>query len=266
MAENRPHRILIVDDREQNRYILARVLRQAGYPCDYASSGREAMEKAHTSPSLIILDVHLPDASGFDICRRLKQDPTTSHIPVLQISAAFISAEDRAKSLEAGADGYLTHPIDSVVLIATVRSLLRLRAAEAVARQSAVQWQSTFDALSEGLALVDAKAFLQLCSHITGCAAGENASKILHDLLGTDAPLLHDGDERYSADFLVNGRTIRASVDPVDLGGAGPGKIVVLADITDGKLAEYAIRTAEKLAATLPMPSLMRSTTRLRRW
>jgi DNA-binding response OmpR family regulator len=109
MADNRPHNILIVDDREQNRYILARVLRQAGYQCDYASSGREAIEKAHSSPSLIILDVHLPDASGFDICRRLKDDATTSHIPVLQISASFISAEDRAKSLEAGADGYLTH-------------------------------------------------------------------------------------------------------------------------------------------------------------
>jgi two-component system NtrC family sensor kinase len=258
MADNRPHNILIVDDREQNRYILARVLRQAGYQCDYASSGREAIEKAHSSPSLIILDVHLPDASGFDICRRLKDDATTSHIPVLQISASFISAEDRAKSLEAGADGYLTHPIDSVVLIATVRSLLRLRAAEALARESAEQWQSTFDALSEGLALVNSKgelarvnaAFVQLCNNHATCAAGENAFNVLRDLLGTDAPLRHPGDERYRADYLVDGRTIRASVDRVDLGGAGIGKIVVLADITDGKLAEYAIRTAEKLAAT----------------
>lgn len=258
MADNRPHRILIVDDREQNRYILARVLRQAGYQCDYAGSGREAIEQAHSLPALIILDVHLPDASGFDICRRLKDDATTSHIPVLQISASFISAEDKAKSLEAGADGYLTHPIDSVVLIATVRSLLRLRAAETAARESAVQWQSTFDALSEGLALVDAKgefarvnaAFIELCGNQANCAAGENAFNVLRDLLGTDAPLRHPGEDRYSADYLVNGRTIRASVDGVDLGSAGVGKIVVLADITDSKLAEYAIRTAEKLAAT----------------
>ncbi len=258
MADNRPHRILIVDDREQNRYILARVLRQAGYQCDYAGNGREAIDKAHTIPSLIILDVHLPDASGFDICRQLKEDGITSHIPVLQISASFISAEHRAKSLEAGADGYLTHPIDSVVLVATVRSLLRLREAESLARESAVQWQSTFDSLSEGLALVNAHgelarvndAFVQLCDNHAGCAAGQNASNVLRELLGTDAPLQHEGEERYSSDFLVNGRTIRASVDRVNLGGTGIGKIVVLADITDSKLAEYAIRTAEKLAAT----------------
>lgn len=258
MLDNHFHRILIVDDREQNRYILARVLRQAGYQCDYAGNGREALEKAHTIPSLIILDVHLPDASGFDVCRELKQDPITAHIPVLQISASFISAEDRAKSLEAGADGYLTHPIDSVVLTATVRSLLRLRAAEALARESAVQWQSTFDALSEGLALVNARgelaqvnaAFVQLCSGRAKCEPGEDAFDVLRDLLGTDAPLRHEGPERYSGEFMVNGRNVRATVDRVDLGGEGIGKIVVLADITDGKLAEYAIRTAEKLAAT----------------
>jgi signal transduction histidine kinase len=258
MAENRPPRILIADDREQNRYILSRILQQAGYECEHASSGRQALDRARTLPSMVILDVHLPDASGFDICQEIKRDPQTAHIPVLQISASFVSGEDRAKSLEAGADSYLTHPIDSVVLIATVRSLLRLRTAEAAARESAVQWQSTFDSLSEGLALVNAQgdlarfnyAFAQLCKKDAFCEAGGDASEVLRKLLGSDAPLRHAGDERYSSEFLVGSRTIRVTADRVKVGAAEIGTILVLTDVTDTKLAEYAIRTAEKLAAT----------------
>lgn len=257
MAETRSHRILIVDDREQNRYILSRVLGQAGYECDHAGSGREAMTKIQPSPALVILDVHLPDTSGFDVCRQIKNNPVTAHIPVLQISASFTSGEDKAKSLEAGADGYLTHPIDPVVLVATVRSMLRLRAAEALARESAVRWQSTFDALSEGLALVDPVgelarcnvAFQRLCGSDTTCV-GEDAFRILRNLLGTDEPLRYEGKERYSQEFMLSGRTVRTTVDRVIADGTDIGKIVVLTDITDTKLAEYAIRTAEKLAAT----------------
>src|SRR5579859_3091015 len=125
MSEARP-RILIVDDREENRYVLCRVLRQAGYDCTEISSGREALEAAQSLPELMILDVNLPGVSGYEVSRRIKQHPRTEHISILQISASFVSSEDRARALEAGADGYLTHPIDAVVLVATVRALLRL--------------------------------------------------------------------------------------------------------------------------------------------
>jgi two-component system, NtrC family, sensor kinase len=258
MSENRSHRILIADDREQNRYILSRVLRQAGYECEFASSGREALEKSQSLPALIILDVHLPDMSGFEVCTRIKATPKTSHVPVLQISASFISGEDKARSLEAGADSYLTHPIDNVVLLATVRSLLRLRAAEAIARESAVQWQSAFDALSEGLALVNAKgelarfndAFAKLCNRGGTCSVGVNASALLREVLGTDEPLRAQSDGRYSSEFSIDSRTVRVTVDLVRASGSEVGKILVLTDVTDSKLAEYAIRTAEKLAAT----------------
>lgn len=259
MAENSAQQILIVDDREQNRYILCRVLQQAGYRCEHASSGREAIEKAATAlPALIILDVHLPDMSGYQVCRQLKNDAQTAHIPVLQISASFVSGEEKAKALEAGADGYLTHPIDGVVLIATVQSLLRLRAAEGLARESAVQWQSTFDALSEGLALIDRhgklvrfnEAFRQLCSEHVPCVTGADAGEALEALLGTDELLRHQGERRYSGEFVVGNKTFRASVDLVKVGETEFGKVLVLNDITDRKLAEYAIRTAEKLAAT----------------
>ncbi|MGA8159602.1 MAG: response regulator [Acidobacteriaceae bacterium] len=84
MPERRP-RILIVDDHEQTRYVLSRVLRQAGYECLEASKGSEALALAATLPDVIVLDVNLPDISGFEVCRRLKSDPVTSQISILQI-------------------------------------------------------------------------------------------------------------------------------------------------------------------------------------
>jgi PAS domain S-box-containing protein len=257
MADTRP-RILITDDREQNRYVLSRLLEQSGYVCDQASSGKEALEKLRSHPNVAIIDVHLPDMSGFDLCQRIKRHPETSQISVLQISASFVSAQDKARALEAGADGYLTHPIDGVVLVATVRSLLRLREAEMIARSTASQWQSTFDALTEGLAYVDRdsrlarcnSAFERLCGSESDCAIGADATAALKCLLGTDEPLRHDEPGRYSAEFEVGKRTIRVSVDRVQDDGDTGGKVVVLTDITDRKLAEYAVRAAEKLAAT----------------
>jgi signal transduction histidine kinase len=252
-------RILIVDDREQNRYVLTRLLQQAGYDCEQAASGKEALSKLQSLPDVAILDVHLPDVSGFNLCQQIKNHPPTAQVSVLQISASFVSPEDKAKALEAGADGYLTHPIDGVVLIATVRSLIRLREAEVMARAAAVQWQSTFDALSEGLAFVDAdgkiarcnRAFELMCNgHAPGAADQTDASELLRTLLGTDVPLLHAGEERYCAEFTVGKRTVRTNIDRVRVNDTEIGKIIVLTDITDRRVAEYALRTAEKLAAT----------------
>lgn len=250
------HRILIVDDREQNRYVLTRLLQQAGYVCEQAASGKEALSKLQSRPDVAILDVHLPDVSGFNLCQQIKSDPTTAQISVLQISASFVSAEDKARALEAGADGYLTHPIDGVVLIATVRSLIRLREAEIVAREVAMQWQSTFDALSEGLAFVGAdgkiarcnRAFELICDgHSTAQA---DASALLREVLGAELPLDQPGEARYSGEFTVDKRVVRMTIDRVLVQDTEIGKIIVAADITDRRVAEYALRTAEKLAAT----------------
>jgi len=257
MAETQP-RVLIVDDREQNRYVLTRLLQQAAYQCEEAASGKEALRKLRSLPDVVILDVHLPDMSGFDLCRQIKSDPATAQVSVLQISASFVSPEDKAKALEAGADGYLTHPLDGVVLIATLRSLIRLREAEVMARTAAVQWQSTFDALSEGLAFVDPKgkitrfnhAFEVLCNGHAPHLAEADASELLQGILGTDLPVHYSGEERYSAEFDIGKRTIRTTVDRVMVHDAEVGKIIVLTDITDRRVAEYALRTAEKLAAT----------------
>jgi signal transduction histidine kinase len=129
--------ILSVDDNETSRYAIARTLRQSGFRVIEAGTGADALRRAHEdTPDLILLDVKLPDIDGFEVCRRLKDDPATAPIPVLQITATYSSMEHWAQALNAGADGYLTHPAEPMVLVATVRALLRAREAERALREA----------------------------------------------------------------------------------------------------------------------------------
>ena len=93
-------------------------------------------------------------------------------------------------------------------------------------------------------------AFAQICGTEAACQTGDDAAAVLKRLVGTDEPLRHPGPGRYSAEFVVGKRTIRVSVDRVQDDGDPGGKVIVLTDITDRKLAEYAVRAAERLAAT----------------
>ena len=123
--------ILNVDDHEAGRYARTRLLKQAGYEVAEAGTGNEALELvASLRPSLVLLDVNLPDMSGLEVCRRVKSDAELSSILVLQVSASNITSQDRIGALDNGADGYLIEPVDSEVLLATVRALLRVREAE----------------------------------------------------------------------------------------------------------------------------------------
>jgi DNA-binding response OmpR family regulator len=257
MPEANQPRILIADDREENRYVLCRVLSGAGYECLEAGTGKEALDIAQTLPDVIILDVHLPDISGYDVCRRIKENPQTASISILQISASFVSTEDRVHALDVGADGYLTHPIDRLVLLATVRALLRLRAAETIARKAAEQWQSTFNALAEGLALVNTngrivrwnEAFAEICGPDFRPQAGEDASQFLNKVLRTRDLFRLDSREHVGQEFVIGQRTVQLTVGRVEPQSEDSDRILILFDMTDHKIAEEAQRTAEKLAA-----------------
>ena len=89
-----------------------------------AATGKEALELSKKQPTVIVLDVKLPDILGYEVCRRIKSNSQTRHIPVLQLSSAFLSNESKLYALESGADAYLIQPADSVVLVATVKSLV----------------------------------------------------------------------------------------------------------------------------------------------
>lgn len=122
-----PARILVVDDIETNVRLLEAKLTLEYYDVLTCGSGAAALElAAEHHPDIILLDVMMPDMDGFETCRRLKADPATRHIPVVLVTA-LDGREERIKGLEAGADDFVTKPIDDVVLLARMRSLTRLK-------------------------------------------------------------------------------------------------------------------------------------------
>ncbi|MEN3366123.1 MAG: hypothetical protein V7606_3397 [Burkholderiales bacterium] len=119
--------LLIVDDTDAARYAKVRILTHAGFRVMEAANGTEALEQARTgNPDLVLLDVKLPDINGLEVCRKLKEDPLTRMILVLQTSASYVASADKIRALDYGADNYLFEPIEPEELVANVRALLRL--------------------------------------------------------------------------------------------------------------------------------------------
>ena len=132
--------LLNVDDNDAIRYARTRLLAGAGFRVFEATRGGEAITavEAH-DPDVVLLDVHLPDVSGLDICRQIKANPLTEHIQVINISGTALAEPVQAKALRAGADYYLTDPVSADVLIATVSAAFRH--AEALGRLRRMQEQ-----------------------------------------------------------------------------------------------------------------------------
>ena len=120
-------RILVVDDNRDNVEIIATRLRFRGYEIEEASDGATALEVVRKNPpDLVLLDVMLPDIDGYEIARRLKNDENMPFIPIILVTARD-TTQDKVAGLDAGADDYLTKPIDFPELEARVRSMLRIK-------------------------------------------------------------------------------------------------------------------------------------------
>jgi len=122
--------ILVVDDSDRIREVTAAMLRDAGFEVIEAATGEEALTLLERQPDLVILDVHLPDIDGLEVCRRIKSQGVTASVPVLYLSGTSRESQDRVRGLETGADGYLTKPVGAAELTATVNALLRARDAQ----------------------------------------------------------------------------------------------------------------------------------------
>ncbi|MCS0634828.1 fused response regulator/phosphatase [Streptomyces sp. LP05-1] len=204
--------VLVVDDNPTNRYILTTCLRRAGHEVLEAEDGTRGLELLHearTLPDAAIVDVRLPDMTGFEVCERIKGDPRTAALPVIHISASAISVTDRAQGLNRGADAYLTEPIAADELIATLTATLRYARARMRAERLAAR-----------LRLLNA-ATLALYSATTSTALVRAAAAGAAQIFGTGAVAGLTGPQgRIEQAYVTEDTTVAADADAAEWAAA----------------------------------------------
>lgn len=250
--------ILNVDDNEMCRYALSRLLQHNNFVVKEAANGSEALRIARAEqPDLVLLDVNLPDMNGFEVCRQLKADAATSRIPILHITASYYTPGDMARGLEGGADSYLTEPVEPEVLIATIRSVLRARTAEEAARKIAREWQSTFDTIADGLAVVDSEgrilrcneSFARLLGLPVSDLVGSRCFELWGDLPRERQPFFRalESRRRETIELEYDSRQLSMTLDPMfDEAGKFTGAVHIVCDVTEQRQLEEQFRESQK--------------------
>ncbi|MCH8241719.1 MAG: response regulator, partial [Planctomycetes bacterium] len=130
-ASTKTHKILVVDDTQDNLDLMVEVLEDGPWTVVTARDAESALSQAsETAFDLFLLDVHMPDVDGFELCRRLRREPDTQNIPVIFVTAERTSTASVIEGLDAGGFDYVTKPLDRAELLARIRVMLRLRTAE----------------------------------------------------------------------------------------------------------------------------------------
>lgn len=131
-------RVLVVDDRPANVRLLEAILTAEGYDVTSAASGEDALHSIGAAePDLVLLDILMPGIDGYEVCRRIRERPETAYLPVVMVTAS--SAEQKVEALRAGADDFLTKPVDRQELLARVASLARIKRYQDTIKQQAAE-------------------------------------------------------------------------------------------------------------------------------
>jgi PAS domain S-box-containing protein len=246
-----PITILNVDDHEGDRSILTRNLQQAGFQVIEARTDEEALQKMTLNPDVVILDVRLPDISRIEVCQRMRTASGNFRLPIIMLSAVQVDGKDKIVGLEGGADIYLTKPIATPVLVATIKALLHARSAERDVLDLAQRWQTTFDAMNEAICIVNLQGIITQCNKSMESLAEKPAKSLINtsffDLLRSNAdednPLSQvqktQRQEKIALSF--NNRWFDFAAIPVfDFKGNISEIICVLSDVTE--VREYMLR------------------------
>lgn len=251
-------RILVVDDNIPMLDAVARLLHDAGHDVLKASTGTEGLRLAgEEHPDLILLDVHLPDGNGVDICRQIKATPELAHTFIVLLSGVAVSTESRATGLDSGAEGYITRPVQNRELLARVESLLRVQRTEKNLRESERLWRTLFEMANDAMLLSDENFRILACNrqattiygYLENTLIGMNmrdlrcrkASMNIHDEI--DASLAGDGavfeTEHCRSDGVSFAVEVSSRLFEV---GASTHYVHAIRDISERKRAEQEIR------------------------
>ena len=250
MKQNGARTIVVADDRSESRESTSRWLRQAGFRVLEASDTTELLAHIVNRPDVVVLDAQLPGRGGFEIANRLKGDAATASIPIIHVASGFTTGEWRAQGLEAGADAFLTHPVEPQELIATVRALLRVRAAEENVRTAAEEWAATFDAITDAVCLIDADGDLQRCndaadallSSLDGGGGPQNFHELLPNQDVSTAEIVEgvlESGQPLQYEAHVGDRWLTVRLDPIPpREQVAPSVVAVISDVTARHRAE----------------------------
>jgi PAS domain S-box-containing protein len=254
--------ILYVDDDADSRRNLGQLLRSEGFEVWEAESGGEALRQVGRRPDLVLLDVDLPDLDGFEVCRQIRADPAAVATPVVHLSGHYLDDRARVRGLEGGADAYLTKPIEPDVLVAHIHTLLRVQKAEERLRQVVSEWQTTFDAVPDGVCLLNRDGTVRRCNRAMGQILGNQPELLigrpLRDLVraavhesGVTSRIVDlDDMAQLEGEITLGGRwyNIRTSSVSREHGAVG-GLAQVWEDVSDHRRAEEQLRQAQKMEA-----------------
>jgi len=250
VSGTRARTILVAVDASDGREAIGFWLGQAGFDVLDASDAAELEAQLAHRPDVVLLDTELPGPTAFEFANRLKADPATATVPIIHLAPGFTTGEWRAQGLEAGADAFLTHPVEPQELVATVRALLRVREAEEEVRNSAEQWQSTFDAITDAVCIIDESGELQRCNDaadvLFGQLSGGHAHRRFHDLLppSSDAPVGSIADvvatgQPLLYDSRIDDRWFSVRIYPMHpRDQVTPTVVAVIADDTERRVAD----------------------------
>ncbi|GAA2011309.1 hypothetical protein GCM10009839_01730 [Catenulispora yoronensis] len=257
-ADEAPALVLVVDDNPASRYLIGTWLTRAGHTVIEAADGTEALALLAADrtdqadlPELAVVDVRLPDMSGFEVCERIKADPRTAGLPVIHISATAVATADRTQGLDRGADAYLTEPIAPSELVSTVAAVMRYARArsraERLASHLATLNQATLDvyAAQDGLsfrmaAAAGAAALVQGTAVVIAHSA--DSESVYADTASPDGPTTSDTVTLGLLDRLTRGLPDKVGMGTCEV-SAETRSAPALERLRAGKLALFTART-----------------------